>query len=74
MFFVDEVGDTSSGAGKIKLRATAKGDYASWSHYTPHGELELKCLNASATAWFRERIGKDVTLTFGDPTEADLNV
>ena len=72
IFYVDEVAETASGAGKMRLRAVAKGDYAAWSKYTPSGEINLTCLNDRATAWFRERIGKDVTLSFDDPTEADL--
>jgi hypothetical protein len=74
IFYVDEVAQTASGAGKMRLRAAAKGDYAAWSHYTPSGTIEITCLNASATEWFRERVGKDVALTFADPTEADLLV
>lgn len=72
IFFVKEVAETASGAGKMTLQAVAKGDYGKWSQYTPHGELTLTCLNDTATVWFRERLGKDVTLDFGDPTEADL--
>lgn len=72
IFYVEEVAKTASGAGRLKLRATAKGDYAKWSHYTPSGTVELVCLNAAATAWFEERIGKDVAISFADPTEADL--
>lgn len=72
IFYVEEVAKTASGAGKLKLRAAAKGDYAAWSHYTPSGTVELVCLNADATAWFDERIGKDVAIGFDDPTEADL--
>jgi hypothetical protein len=72
MFYVNEVGHVANGVGKVKLNATAKGDYASYSKYTPNGTIEFTCLNEQATAWFFERIGKDVAIGFDDPTEADL--
>jgi hypothetical protein len=72
IFYVEEVAKTASGAGKMRLRAAAKGDYAKWSQYTPSGMIELTCLNSAATDWFGERIGKDVAIGFDDPTEADL--
>jgi hypothetical protein len=74
MFYVSHVGKNAGGAGVVKLTATTKGDYASWSHYTPSGLLELACLNDRATAFFHDRLGKDVAISFDDPTEADLNV
>ena len=58
--------------GKVKLRAAAKGPYQKWSKWTPYGELELGTLNPAAFAWFEERLGTDIALTFDDPTEADL--
>lgn len=72
IFFIAEVTKTATGAGVVKARPVAKGPYASYSQYTPAGMVELTSLNEAATAWFEERIGKDVSLTFGDPTEADL--
>jgi hypothetical protein len=74
IFYVKRVAETASGAGEMTLEAAAKGDYGKWSKWTPHGELTLTCLNDDATQWFRERLGKDVAIDFGDPTEADLAV
>lgn len=72
IFYVKEVAKVVGGAGKVKLQATTKGDYAAWSKYTPYGDIEFASLNENATAWFDERLGKDVAITFDDPTEADL--
>lgn len=72
IFYVNEVTDTASGSGKVKLNAVAKGPYANWSKYTPSGEINIVSLNPAATEWYRERVGKDVTVEFRDPTEADL--
>lgn len=72
IFYVNEVGRNANGTGRIKLTATTKGDYAAWSKWTPSGEFQIACLNESATAWFEDRLGKDVAIQFDDPTEADL--
>ncbi len=58
--------------GTVKLRAVAKGPYGKWAKWTPYGEITLGTLNEKAFAWFEQRLGKDVALTFDDPTEADL--
>lgn len=71
MFYVNYVGHNASGVGVVKLNATTKGDYASYSKYTPSGAIEFTCLNESATEWYFDRLGKDVAVTFDDPTEAD---
>lgn len=72
VFFINEVAKTASGAGRVKASPVAKGPYAEYSQYTPTGLLEFLSLNEAATDWCIERIGKDVTLTLADPTEADL--
>lgn len=72
IFFVEEVTDRASGAGIVKLRAAAKGPYGHWSKWTPAGTIEITSLNDAATDFYRERLGKDVAVTFTDPTEADL--
>ena len=71
MFYVNHVGHGASGTGLVKLNATAKGEYAAWSKYTPSGTIEITSLNEDATAWFYDRLGKDVAIGFEDPTEAD---
>lgn len=81
IFYVEEMtirpGDTyqddKGPVGTVKLRAAAKGPYGKWARYTPHGDLTLGTLNPAAFAWFQERLGTDVAITFDDPTEADLS-
>jgi hypothetical protein len=81
IFYIDELvsrpGDVTDkgvrpATGTVKLRAAAKGPYKHWSKWTPSGTLELGTLNEQAFAWFAERLGQDVAITFGDPTAADL--
>lgn len=72
VFFVTSVTDTASGVGQITAQPVAKGPYASYSKYTPTGELKFNCLNEAATAFFRDRIGKDVVLLISDPTDEDV--
>lgn len=72
VFYVAEVTQTASGAGKIKATPVSKGPYAEYSQYSPTGVFEITSLNPAATDWFRERIGKDVSITIDDATEADL--
>lgn len=72
IFYVNEVAETATGSGRVKLNATTKGDYAAWAKYTPAGTIEVVSLNEHATQWFRDNLGKDVAITFEVPTEADL--
>lgn len=72
VFYVQSVTDTASGVGQVVATPVAKGPYAEYSRHTPTGTLSFNCLNEAATAFFRERIGKDIVLTISDPTEADL--
>lgn len=72
MFYVQHVGHNAGGIGTVTLSAVAKGPYAEWSKYTPSGNVSITSLNEDATQWFYERLGKDVAITFNDPTDADL--
>jgi hypothetical protein len=72
MFYVQHVGMNAGGLGIVRMTATAKGQYATWSKYTPQGTVEIGSLNEDATEWFRVRLGKDVAISFDDPTEGDL--
>lgn len=72
MFYVQSVGHSAGGVGTVQLNAVAKGPYANWSKYTPSGTISITSLNENATAWFYDRLGKDVSITFDDPTEDDL--
>ena len=66
VFYVQRVTDTASGAGEIIATPVAKGPYAEYSQWTPTGKLEFTSLNPAATAWFRERLGKDVSILIDD--------
>ena len=72
IFYVAEVTLKPNDVGSVKLNPVAKGPYGHWSKWTPSGELTLNSTNERATAWFQERIGRDVSITIDDPTEADL--
>lgn len=52
----------------IKMSATIKGseDNKEWSKYTPSGNIDMSVTTPGAIAWFEERLGKDVALTFED--------
>lgn len=52
--------------GEVELRPSLRGPYKEWAKYTPYGELKLGTLNPAALAWFEERLGQDVALTFDD--------
>lgn len=53
---------------QVKLAATIKGsdDNKDWSKYTPSGEIIMSITNPTASQWFEDRLGKDVSLTFED--------
>ena len=72
VFYVQRVTDTASGAGEIVATPVAKGPYAEYSKWTPTGELKITSLNPDATKWFRDRIGKDVSILIDDTTEDDV--
>jgi hypothetical protein len=42
-------------------------DNVDWSKYTPSGEISLNITTEGAQAWFEERVGKDIAITFADP-------
>lgn len=44
-----------------------------WASATPSGEVTLTIGNAGAAAWFEERLGKDVAITFEDRDPAELD-
>ena len=67
MFYVASVTEQANGAGIVKMNAVAKGPYAEWSQWTPSGSFEITSLNADATAFFREFLGKDVAILITPP-------
>lgn len=79
VFYVQEVTDTASGAGRVKMIPSAKGPYAEYSQYTPTGSIEFTSLNPAATEFFRAMLSKarageggDVSVVFDEAGEDDL--
>lgn len=72
IFYVSGVEKRANGVGVVNAQPVAKGPYKEWAQFTPSGTLQITSLNPAATDWFMERIGKDVAILIGDPTEADL--
>lgn len=67
-FYVSEFKLTAygpKGSGVVKLQAVSRGDQnKDWAEATPAGTVEMTINNAPAAAWFRDRIGEDVAVTF----------
>ena len=42
-----------------------------WNTATPAGDISLTINNPDAAAWFRERLGKDLAITFDDRPESE---
>lgn len=72
VFYISGVEKRANGVGVVNAQPVAKGPYKEWAQYTPSGTLQITSLNHHATDWFLERIGKDVTITIDDATDADL--
>lgn len=72
VFYVAEVTEQANGAGRIKASPVAKGPYAEYSQWTPTGLLEFTSLNPAATQFFRDNLGKDVSLLISPATEEDI--
>jgi len=68
MFYVASVTEQANGAGVVKMNAVAKGPYAEWSQWTPSGSFEITSLNADATQFFRDNLGKDVSILVSPAT------
>lgn len=68
-FFVTEVTRRAAGnSWHVRLSAVSRGEHnKTWAHYTPAGSIEM-VINpeSSAGAWFNDRLGKEVALTFED--------
>lgn len=70
-FYIAELTNFAYNPGNtiVKLRPSTKGEQnKTWAQATPVGEMSLSIGNASALAWFEERLGQDVELRFGDIT------
>lgn len=71
-FYVTNVGKSAGPGGTphgtVHLQVATKGPN-NWSQWTPTGELRMATLNEKALAWFEERLGKDLAITFADVPE-----
>lgn len=72
IFYVAGVEKRANEVGIVRCQAVAKGPYKEWAQFSPSGLLEITSLNPAATDWFLARIGKDISLTIDDATEADI--
>jgi hypothetical protein len=54
--------------GKVVMRAVTRGgdDNKSWAAATPSAQFEMQVNNPDAFAWFSDRLGKDVAVTFSE--------
>jgi hypothetical protein len=51
----------------VKLRPSTKGEQnKAWAAATPSGEITMTIGNPAASAWFEDRLGQDVAITFDD--------
>ena len=55
------------GSAAITLNPVSRGpENKTWAASTPAGKVELTISNEVAAAWFEERLGKDIAITFED--------
>lgn len=55
------------GQGAVELAVVSRGpENKTWASATPMGMLQMTVGNPDALAWFDERLGKEVALTFED--------
>lgn len=55
--------------GEVILRPVTRGgdDNAQWASATPSGEIKMTVNDGGGFAWFHERLGQDIAITFDDP-------
>jgi hypothetical protein len=80
-FYVQEVSRFAYGSGwakpaplvKVKLIVATRGEEnKEWASATPQGEITMTIGNPEAAAWWDERLGKDISVTFEDRPDAEL--
>lgn len=72
LFYIASVNLRANGqsdpSADVVLQPVVRGEEGKkWSKYTPSGKIELTSLNSVATEWFKDRLGKDVSILFDDP-------
>lgn len=56
----------------VTLKAAGRGEQnKAWAKYTPSGDITMHVNNPAAAAWFEERLGRDIALTFDDIPDDD---
>lgn len=66
-FYIDSVTRRAYNPDHVEvvLKAAGRGDQnKTWAQYTPSGELKMQINNPPAAAFFAERLGQDVEMTF----------
>jgi hypothetical protein len=67
-FYVAEIHQHAygpKGSGTVVLQAVSRGDQnKDWASATPAGKIEMTINNPPAFAWFKDRLGEDVSLGF----------
>lgn len=49
----------------VKMQAVSRGEHnKNWAAATPSGQVQMTIRNESAAAWFVDRLGKEVSVTF----------
>ena len=55
---------------EVTLQASTRGtENKAWAAATPAGQIKMTVNNETAGQWFRDRIGKDIAITFEDAPE-----
>lgn len=66
-FYVDAVTKRAYNPGHVEvvLKAAGRGEQnKTWAQYTPSGTLTMQINNPPAAAFFEQRLGKDIEMTF----------
>jgi hypothetical protein len=55
---------------QVKMQAVSRGEHnKNWAAATPSGQIQMTIRNESAAAWFVDRLGKEVSVTFRQADE-----
>lgn len=67
-FYVYTIKKVAAGYTAVELMPSTKGEgNKEWAHYTPSGKIEMNISpDSGAAAFFEERLGEDVAITFED--------
>lgn len=72
-FWIPSITLNASGYVTVKMQPALRGEEnKAWASATPVGSIELGVGNPEAVAWFQERLGKDLAITFADRPADEL--